>query len=78
VKGHCHVTQTENYGVKLAREFAVYKRIFVSRLDDTFNRKNHLKPKTRKLTAALKTRPTKLFTDLQFLQEGYGDTVQEP
>jgi hypothetical protein len=67
VKGHCHVTQTENSGIKLAREFAVLTRIFASRLGDTFNSKNHVKLKTIKLTATLKTRPTKLFIDLQFL-----------
>jgi hypothetical protein len=63
--------------VKLACGFAVLIRIFVSRLDDIFNsKKNHLKFNKRKLAAALKNRPTKLFIDLQFLQEGYGDVTQ--
>ena len=62
--------------VKLTCGFAVLIRIFVSRSGDIFNSKNHLKFKKRKLTAALKNRPTKLFTDLQILQEAYGDVTQ--
>jgi len=40
--------------VKLACGFAVLKRTFVSRLDDIFNSKHHLKFNKRKLAAALK------------------------
>jgi len=80
VKCHCHEAQTEDTNVKLASRFAVLTRIFVSRLDDIFNSKNHLKICKRKLAAALKNRPTKLFIDLQLFARrlGWRNAAQEP